>query len=302
MTRSKVLVSGGTGYVGRFIVDGLPEAGYEVAVGTRHERPFEPFATPVRTLRLALGEPIPAGAFDGIDCLVHAAFDHLPGKYRGGEGDNPDDFRRRNLDGSVALFEAARAAGVGKVVFLSSRAVYGAQPVGAELFEDTEPHPDTLYGEVKRAAERHLVAMEDRNFRAAVLRVTGVYGAAARGDHKWGRLIDDYLAGNPVSPRVATEVHGADVTQAVAIVLGERSPTGLFNVSDILVDHRDLLAVVKEMTSCEHALPDHADPKILNAMNTSKLRALGWRPGGVELFKQTVRQMVQERLRTRTPT
>lgn len=121
----RVLVSGGRGLVGRFIVNGLREAGHEVIVGTR-----APSSADERALHLDL-ERDQREAFEGIDAFVHAAFDHLPGRYRGGEGDDPDSFRRRNLDGSARLFEDARDAGVTRVVFLSTRAVYGVQPAGA---------------------------------------------------------------------------------------------------------------------------------------------------------------------------
>jgi UDP-glucose 4-epimerase len=53
-------------------------------------------------------EGINEDLFAGTDAVVHAAFDHLPGRYRGGEGDDPARFRRINLDGSVRLFESAK--------------------------------------------------------------------------------------------------------------------------------------------------------------------------------------------------
>jgi hypothetical protein len=42
-------------------------------------------------------------------------------------------------------------------------------------------------------------------------------------------------------------------------------------------------------------LPARADASSLNVMSTEKLRALGWRPGGVSLLEQTVRRMVQDK-------
>ena len=71
-----------------------------------------------------------ATIFDGVQYFVHAAFEHVEGRYRGGEGDDPEGFRRANVEGSARLFEAARAAGVKRCVFLSSRAVYGTELAG----------------------------------------------------------------------------------------------------------------------------------------------------------------------------
>jgi len=288
-----VLVTGGTGFVGRFVVEALLRQGRAVRVMGRTPPPGGLFSGPVGFVQGSLDPDRDlSAAFDGVTQLVHAAFDHVPGRYRGGEGDDPKTFRRHNLDGSVALFEAAKRAGVGRTVFLSSRAVYGVQLPGADLAEDMEPHPDTLYGEVKLAAERALTAMSDDGFRGISLRVTGVYGLAAPGrPHKWSNLFDDYLAGRPVAPRRATEVHGDDVAAAVLAALDAPEPPPVLNVSDIVLDRHDLLAIVQAATGSPHPLsPRSGEP--VNAMDCALLRSLGWRPGGTELLEHTVRAML----------
>lgn len=291
-----VLVTGGTGFVGRFVVEALLRQGRSVRVMGRTLPVDGFFSAPVEFVEGSLDpDRDQSAAFAGVSAFVHASFDHLPGRYRGGEGDDGAGFRRRNLDGSVALFEAARRAGVGRVVFLSSRAVYGIQPPGAGLFERTAPHSDTLYGEVKLAAERALAAMSDDDFRGASLRVTGVYGPAAPGRaHKWSDLFDDYLAGRNVGPRRATEVHGDDVAAAVLLALDASKPPPVLNVSDILLDRHELLAIVQAATSCAHPLPPRSVEPV-NAMNCDLLCSLGWRPGGVGLLEQTVARLLQDR-------
>jgi nucleoside-diphosphate-sugar epimerase len=275
----KVLVSGASGLVGRFVVDGLRDAGHEVLAGTRRpsgDGEVEMHLDPGRDQRRA---------FAGVDAFVHAAFDHVAGRYRGGEGGDAEGFRQRNLDGTIRLFEEARAAGVGRAVFLSTRAVYGTQPPGAELFETTEPHPDTLYGEVKLAAENVVLALSGPDFVVAVLRITGVYGGPPE-RNKWTPLVSAWLAGEAVEPRGGTEVHGRDVASAVGLAL--ESPGGVFNVSDILVDTRDILAAASGATGIRLPLPAAADSSSLNPMNSDRLRALGWRPGGLGLFRADV--------------
>lgn len=283
------LVSGGTGLVGRFAVEALLEAGREVRVMGRTPPSEGFFSAPVEFVEGTLDpDRDQSAAFTGVRHFVHAAFDHAPGKYRGGEGDDPASFRRRNLDGSVALFEAAKRAGVERSVFLSSRAVYGVQPLGAMLSEETEPRPDTLYGEVKLKAERALAALSSDHFAGVSLRVTGVYGPSRPGQpHKWSVLFRDYLDGRPIAPRRATEVHGVDVAAAVLLALDAPAVAPILNVSDIVLDHRDLLGVVQAITGCGHALPP-AFTEPLNEMATGLLRGLGWRPGGRSLLEQTV--------------
>lgn len=303
----RTLVSGGTGFVGRFIVENLLAAGHDVAVMGRNPPAAGFFSGPVRFVEGTL-EPDrnQSAAFAGIDHFVHAAFDHVPGKYRGGEGEDAPGFRRRNLDGSIALFEAAWARGVKRAVFLSSRAVYGSQEAGTVLTEETEPQPDTLYGEVKLAAERHLARIIGKGWAGGSLRVTGVYGPAGqRREHKWSGLFRDYLAGKPIDPRAGTEVHGDDVAKAVSLMLTvdenrlRQNRTGkpvssAINVSDIVVDRRDLLAIVKDAAGCRHLLPRKAKAADLNVMATEKLRALGWKPGDADLFRKTVNALASE--------
>ena len=115
-----LLVTGGTGYVGRFVVEAARAAGHRVTLLGRRpgDHPWD------------LAETRPR--LPPADALVHAALEHVPGAYRGGEGDDPARFRRLNLDGTRALFDAAPDM---RVVFLSSRAVYGDRRRGETLRE-----------------------------------------------------------------------------------------------------------------------------------------------------------------------
>lgn len=294
---SRVLVSGGTGYVGRFIVEHLLAHGHEVTVGGRSPPSAGLFSKDVRFVPLVLDPNLnQVDAFKDIDHFVHAAFSHLPGKYRSGEGDDPAGFRRANLDGSVRLFETARRAGVRRCIFLSSRAVYGPQPGGVPLTEKTPPQPETLYGQVKLADERRLQALGGDAFTTASLRITGVYGAVGPGrPHKWQSLFDDYRAGRPVPVRAGTEVHGDDVAAAVRLML-EADPAHIggevFNVSDVLVDTRAILSIVRDSTGCPHPLPDAADLAAFNPMATENIRSLGWKPGGAGRLRAAVTGLV----------
>ncbi len=297
MARQRTLVSGGTGYVGRFVVEDLLAAGHSVRVMGRTSPPPGFFGGDVEFVEGSLDAAAACGAaFDGVDHFVHAAFDHVAGKYRGGEGDDPEGFRQRNLEGSLTLFGAARKAGVRRCVFLSSRAVYGRRQPGTVLSEEMEPRPDTLYGEVKLAAEQALLALCDAgSFSGTSMRVTGVYGPAGpRREHKWSALFRDYVAGADMAPRIATEVHGEDVARAVRLLLSTRSEAvrgRVFNVSDIVLDRRDLLAMVRDFTGAAAPLPDRADVSGLDVMATDRLRGLGWCPGGLEKLRATVRDL-----------
>ncbi|MCM2400900.1 NAD(P)-dependent oxidoreductase [Rhizobium sp. S153] len=286
----KVLVSGGTGLVGRYIVEDLLAAGYAVVIGARHPPVEGLFSQPVEFRPLSLDpQQDQTDAFDDAYFFVHAAFGHLPGKYRGGEGGDPDRFRRLNLDGSIRLFETARQAGVRRVVFLSSRAVYDGLAAEKALTEEQFLDPTSLYGEVKLLAERVLADLSSPGFVTSSLRVTGVYGDAR--PNKWDALFSDYLAGREVPQRAGSEVHGRDVGQAVRLTLSAEAAKvsgHSFNVSDIVADTRDILDIFQSAVQCPRPLPEPADKMAVRAMPVEKITALGWKPGGRSLFESTV--------------
>ncbi len=273
----RVLLTGGSGYVGGFVAPALAAAGHVVTHLARR-----PPAGGSAWLPFDLAAPPPR--LPVADALVHLAFDHAPGRYRGGEGDDPDGFLRRNRDGSLALIEAAGVAGA-RVIFLSSRAVYG-DGRGGETLRETDPlAPDSLYGEMKFEVEAAVFAHG-----GAALRATGVYGRpAGAATHKWSELFADYLAGHPVTPRVATEIHGDDLATAVLALLAAPDPAGPWNASDILLDRSDLLAAVAARTGCTRPPPPRAPSPPPGVMATERLHGLGWRPGGLDRLDAFIR-------------
>lgn len=281
----RVLITGATGHVGRFILADLLAAGHDVATLGRTPVPG------VEHFVWQLGLPV---SLPEAGALVHAAFDHVPGLYRGGEGDDPRGFWRRNVDGTRLLAEEALRRGIHRAVFLSSRAAYGDPQPGALLEELAPPAPGgTLYGQGKHATERMLDALADQGLRPVSLRATGVFGHSPGGpEHKWAGLFRGYLTGEPIAPRVATEVHGADLAVAVRLMLELGETERLYNVSDLVLDRRDLLARVAKLTGATHPLPERADAGRLAVMATDRLRALGWRPDGLARLDADLPELV----------
>lgn len=292
----RVALTGATGYVGGFILRELLGRGVKVAALTRQRPQSE--AAGVEWIR---GDLLNSEALmellAGAHALVHCAYSHVPGRYRGGEGDDRHGFWRTNLLGSVALFERARAAGVRRLAFLSSRAVYGRRTAGTSVDETVLPVPDTYYGALKLALEAHLNALADVDgVCAASLRPTGVYGVAQPAVRsKWFDLAVAIAKGEPLpAPRRATEVHGRDVASAVWLLLTKPAEViagRAFNCSDLVVDTS---AVAAKLAACMGrplpALPPAAN-SLRHAMRTSALRQLGWRPGGERLLEATLAEL-----------
>ncbi|SFQ56703.1 Nucleoside-diphosphate-sugar epimerase [Roseivivax halotolerans] len=256
----RIALTGSGGLVGRFIADGLRGAGHDVVtLGRGRDREW-----------YLLG---PAPDLSRIDALVHAALDHVPGRYRGGEGDDPEGFIAANVDGTACLFEAAASSGVEVALFLSSRAVFDGYPPGTDLREDLAARPTSLYGKVKAQAEEHLFRLP---LRSVSLRATGIYGPGP--GHKWQQLFRDYLGGREIAPRKGTELHGADLAEAVRLCL-EKDVSGAVHASDLVLDRHDLLAEVQLLTGATATPPDR-DARCVSVLDCASLAALGWTPGG----------------------
>ncbi|WP_306143869.1 NAD(P)-dependent oxidoreductase [Roseibium sp. MMSF_3412] len=273
----RILITGASGTIGRFLTARLAKEGHRmIALG---RKPVDDIASGFSRYDLsdvAPGLPV-------ADALIHCALHHEPGKFRGGEGQDPDLFRKLNVEGTTALFQAAKTAGCRRAVFLSSRAVYGDARRGETLVETDEPAPDSLYGQVKLDGERALEELADARFSGVALRVTGVYGVPpGTSEHKWSGVFEAFRTGEDIEPRCATEVHGDDLADAVSRVLQmDGNRFDVFNVSDLLLDRRDLLKLLSQHTGRQSNLPERATP-VPGVMDTSRLRQHGWQPGGLD--------------------
>ena len=296
-----VAVTGATGYVGRFVLAALLARGDRVRALVRADRALLGLPDGVELVAGDLADPPPA-LCRGADALVHAALDHLPGRYRGGEGDDPQRYLDVNLMGSLRLLRQARAAGVQRCVLLSSRAVYGRRIAGIPLDETHPTTPDSLYGATKAALEAFAAALAwGEGWEIAVLRPTGVYGITqpvARS--KWYDLVRTTLAGAPWPGRHGGgEVHGVDVARAVLLLLDAPEVAGrVVNCADLYVTDRDVAATVQRLAGVDGPLPAPPPAPPRNLMGCRALAELRFRFGGRPLFERTVAELIAAVRRT----
>jgi UDP-glucose 4-epimerase len=146
------------------------------------------------------------------------------------------EYERVNVGGTAAVVDAAKVAGVSRLVLLSTIAVYGHQR--SVLLDESSPtHPDTFYGETKLAAERVALAARAVDGRpiATVLRAAAVYGPRVKGNYL--RLVHA-LARHRFVPigagdNVRTLVFEDDVAEATALAASHPEGAGrVYNVSD----------------------------------------------------------------------
>jgi predicted dehydrogenase/nucleoside-diphosphate-sugar epimerase len=158
----EVVVLGGTGFIGRRVVEGLLDRGLPVTVVTRRRDGFPPrieeaaVQGAVRVLPASLEDRESLRkAIAGADVVVHLATGKL-GTW--------DVVQRSMVDGSAAVGEACLEHGVRRLIYVSSIASLYCGPDGAPLVDDsvaTDPKPGArdVYGRGKIEAERALLKL-----------------------------------------------------------------------------------------------------------------------------------------------
>ena len=224
------LVTGGTGFVGWYVVQRLLAAGYSLRLLAQPEQPIvSEWRERVDVIRGDLTDlhKLP-GLLSGVSTVVHLA----------GEVRQAERFTSVNVQGTQQLLAACAAAGNLRVVHLSSVGVIGAKRPGVYT-EDSVCHPRNAYEFSKFQGEQ--IAREhirNNTLRMTVLRPTIVFGAHTRGSAdsflSWLRSINSgrfRFVGSGTG--AANYVYVDDVAATVAAVLERDETIGeVYHVAD----------------------------------------------------------------------
>jgi UDP-glucose 4-epimerase len=178
----RLLVTGGAGYVGGVVAAQLVEAGHEVTVlddvSTGHAQTVPAGAAFVRgTIR----DDAAGLLADGTEAVLHFAARSLVGE----SVQQPGVYWSHNLGGTLALLDAMHGAGVRKIVFSSTAAVYG-EPERVPVEESDPARPTNPYGASKLAVDETLREYARLHGLAGVsLRYFNVAGAYLAAGGRW---------------------------------------------------------------------------------------------------------------------
>ena len=172
------MITGGAGFIGAHVVRAMTEGGQKVVV-------YDDLSTGSRD-RVPAGVPLVVGSvLDGprLEAALRehgvTGVVHIAAKKQVGESvERPLYYYRENVTGLQTLLEAMQAAGVDRMVFSSSAAVYGMPDVDL-VTEETDCRPMSPYGETKLVGEWLInAASQAYGIRSASLRYFNVAGAA----------------------------------------------------------------------------------------------------------------------------
>lgn len=196
---TRYLVTGGAGFIGSHIVCALLQQGASVTVlddfstgSRRNLEEAQPWSAGSE-LRIIEGDVRDAAkvveAVHDVEIIFHeAAFISVPRSM-----ETPQDCLDVNIGGTSVLFEAARKAGVRRVVIASSAAVYGDSRA-LPLTEDDAPRPLSPYAASKLVGEIY-AGLYTRAFglEVAALRYFNVYGPRQRPDTQYAAVVPIFV-------------------------------------------------------------------------------------------------------------
>jgi UDP-glucose 4-epimerase len=185
---TRVLLTGAGGYIGsRLAADLAPLPDVSVRALVRKPASFVEADEHVVVDLLGDHESI-AHAFAGIDTVVH-----LAGPNEVVAAAEPERALTETVLVSERVADASAAAGVARIVYVSTVHAYGALMVdGANLTEDQPAEPRSVYAIARLASEHLLEAVTDRGIEVVVFRLTNSVGAPAHPDvNRWSLVTND---------------------------------------------------------------------------------------------------------------
>jgi dihydroflavonol-4-reductase len=220
----KVLVTGGTGFIGSHLVDFLSGRGAKI---------FALVRDPAKAAELGRGNvTILEGdlfSFPPVPAEVDIVF-HLAGKTRAFK---IADYYTVNQGGTASLFRHLLASRVRpKVIYLSSLAASGPSHGNGGVKESDSPHPVTHYGRSKLAGEEEVLRFKDR-FPVVIVRASAVFGPKDRDFCAYFKAVKRGILPTVRGNKSASMCYAKDLVRALDLCARKELPSGeILNIAD----------------------------------------------------------------------
>jgi dihydroflavonol-4-reductase len=179
-----------------------------------------------------------------------------------------DEFYQTNVKGTVAVLDAALAAGVERFVHISTIVVVGQTPDTGDITEETECHPQEPYQITKLIAEQlALSCYQQKGLPVIALRPGAYYGPW--GHYAFNRLFfEEPLKGWRIKVdkgrNITFPVFVPDVVQGIELALHNGRPGELYNIAGQSLDHNSANAIVSDLAGINHWRFNIPTPVVLN--------------------------------------
>ncbi len=295
----RVLVTGGSGFIGSHVVDKLRLRGYEPVIYDLRPSPWHEPGSVETVLGSITDREALERALQGCDAVAHlAAVADVNDVHA-----EPEDAERVNARGTVAVLEAARRSGVKRIVYASTIWVY-SDCAGEEVDEDTLlPPPSHLYTSTKLAGELYCKAYQELyGIDYTILRFGIPYGPRAREAAVIPAFVNKAFKGEPLTlagdgSQSRRFVYVEDLADGVAAGLDEVALNRVYNLaSDETVTIKQIAETVKEIIGDVEIVHMPARPGDFGGKLVSSERAereLGWT--AATPFSEGVRRYVDWR-------
>ena len=168
-------ITGGTGFIGKKIVDNLVEADVKVISLQRLEGGAE--TVPTRIFDLSNLSTINTELLEGIDIVIHtAALVH-------NSSANQAEHETLNRYATSKLISVSMKCNIKKFIFISTVGVYGVSSQTSSISLETSVSPQTPYAKAKRASEIELLKNASSEMKVSIFRLPLVIGKNAPGNY-----------------------------------------------------------------------------------------------------------------------
>lgn len=240
-----IFVTGGTGFLGRYLVPTLCRAGYALRILTRYpeKHPWLKQYPNVEVIKGDLQDGSGLEAMEGCQYVVHAG-----GLFSMWQG--AGDFEKTNTTGTEYLMQMAVKYNVKRVVYISTVAVIGRPQPDTILDEQHPPRPADLYQSSKLHAEQVIERYhESLNIETTILRAGAFYGPL--GNYAFNRLFfTDPMRGLIVQPDggdyIIFPVFIQDVADAVVLALTKGASGETYNICGECLSHGEVFDIVTQ--------------------------------------------------------
>ena len=296
----RVLVTGGSGFIGSHVVDKLRLRGHEPVIYDLRPSPWHEPGTVDTVLGSITDREALERALHSCDAVAHlAAVADVNDVHA-----EPEDAERVNARGTVAVLEAARRAGVKRIVYASTIWVYSDCGDDAVDEDTLLPAPSHLYTSTKLAGELYCKAYQELyGIEYTILRFGIPYGPRAREAAVIPAFVGKALRGEPLTlagdgSQSRRFVYVEDLADGVAAGLGDVAKNRIYNLASAEnVSIRQIAERIQELMGDVEIVYTEARPGDFNGKIVCSKRAereLGWT--AATAFSEGVRRYVEWRL------